>query len=59
MKSYVKDGIEYIDQEIIKKQRGVMGYMVKKIGVNIIMGKGIMNVSLPINIFDYRSLLET
>jgi len=58
MKSYVKDGIEFINQDIISKQRSVLTYMIKKIGANILRGKGIMNVSLPIYIFDSRSMLE-
>ncbi len=59
MKSYVKEGIEFIDQETLAKQRSVMTYMIKKIGANILRGKGIMNVSLPIYIFDCRSMLDT
>lgn len=58
MKCYVKDGIEFINQDILKKQRSVMSYMLKKIGGNILTGKRIMNVSLPIYIFDCRSMLE-
>jgi hypothetical protein len=39
-------------------QRGIIGYFLKKIGSNIISGQSIMSISLPINIFDERSLLE-
>jgi hypothetical protein len=59
MKTYNTDGLEFIDQEILKKQRGVMSYMIKKIGGNILSGKSIMNVPLPIYIFDTRTALET
>ncbi len=59
MKSYGTVGIEFINQEIINKQRSVMSYMIKNIGGNILKGKGIMNVSLPIYIFDCRSMLES
>ena len=58
MKSYNKDGLEFIDQETIRKQRGVLTYLIKKIGINLLSGKSIMNVSLPIHIFDSRSMLE-
>lgn len=58
IKTYNTPGLEYIDQESIKKQRSVFSYLLKKIGANVLSGKGIMNVSLPIYIFDQRSLLE-
>jgi hypothetical protein len=48
----------YTNNSIIEKQRGIAGYMIKNIGLNIIKGKSIMNVSLPINVFDTRSILE-
>jgi hypothetical protein len=48
----------YKNKEVIEKQRAVVGYLMKKIGANLFTGKSIMNVSLPINIFDVRSLLE-
>ena len=58
MKTYDAEGLEFIDHEKIEKQRSVLTYMAKKIGTNILSGKSIMNVSLPIHIFDSRSLLE-
>ena len=54
-----ENGIEWIDQEKINKQRNVISYLVSKVGMNILSGNSIMNISLPINIFDERSLLET
>lgn len=50
--------LTYINQEIITKQRGIIGYFIKKLGSNFMSGQSIMSVSLPINIFDERSLLE-
>jgi hypothetical protein len=52
------EGLIFKNKEVIEKQRAVVGYLMKKIGVNLLSGKSIMNVSLPINIFDVRSLLE-
>jgi len=52
------DGLVFINKDLIDKQRGVMGYLIKKIGLNLIKGKSVMNISLPINIFDVRSHLE-
>lgn len=48
----------FINQNVIDKQRGIIGYFLKKIGSNLMSGQSIMSVSLPINIFDQRSLLE-
>lgn len=58
MKNYCKEGIEFINHEMISKQRNVLTHMIKKIGTNIFTGKTLMNISMPINIFDCRSLLE-
>ena len=58
MKTYDTEGLEFIDHETIEKQRNVLSYIIKKIGTNILSGKSIMNVSLPIKIFDPRSMME-
>ena len=50
--------LKFIDQRTIEKQRGVLKHFLSKIGSNFLSGSGIMNVSLPINIFDERSLIE-
>jgi hypothetical protein len=52
------DGLIFTNQSIIDKQRSTAGYLIKNIGLNLIKGKSIMNVSLPINIFDTRSIIE-
>lgn len=52
------EGLRFIDTETIQNQRNVIKHLISKIGANILSGSGIMNVSLPINIFDQRSLLE-
>ena len=50
--------LKFIEYKTIEKQRGVIKHFLNKIGTNILSGSSIMNVSLPINIFDERSLLE-
>jgi hypothetical protein len=50
--------LEYTNQKVISSQRGILLYLAKKIGVNLLTGKSIMNVSLPIKIFEPRSMLE-
>jgi hypothetical protein len=52
------EGLEFKNKELINKQRAVMTYLIKKMGSNLFSGKSIMNISLPINIFDVRSHLE-
>jgi len=52
------NGLLYKNKTVIDKQRGVITYFLKNIGMNLIKGKSVMNISLPINIFDSRSLLE-
>ena len=51
-------GLELVSQEILKNQSDVIGYMVSKFGSNILQGKSIMNISLPIYIFDEKSVLD-
>ena len=51
-------GLEFINKEIINRQRSVLTYIIKNIGSNIFSGQSIMNVSLPVNINDWRSTLE-
>jgi len=53
-----ESGLIFEKTTIIEKQRAVVSYLVKNAGLNLLKGKSIMNVSLPINIFDCRSLLE-
>jgi hypothetical protein len=52
------DGLIFLNNTVIDKQRATAGYLIKNIGLNLIKGKSIMNVSLPINIFDTRSIIE-
>lgn len=47
-----KNGLIYTDEELKKKQRGVLSHMMKQMGMNLIAGKSIMDISLPIKIFD-------
>lgn len=53
-----EDGMIYKNSKVIEKQRGIATHMIKNIGINLLRGKSIMNVSLPINIFDTRTILE-
>lgn len=58
-KNFVDDGLIYIDFEEIERQRQSVSYLVKKLGANILKGESVMNISLPVFMFDERSLSET
>jgi len=51
-------GMIYINKVKIEEQKKVFKFILKQIGANLIKGKSILNISLPINIFDTRSNLE-
>lgn len=44
-------GLEYVDAEKMQEQKKVLTYIIKRIGKNIFSGKGILNISLPVDIF--------
>ena len=43
---------------MIARQNNVMGYVLKKAAFNFVKGNSVTNISLPVNIFEPRSLLE-
>jgi hypothetical protein len=51
-------GLIFRDNLMIAKQDKVIGYLVKKIGSNLLKGRSVMNISLPVSIFDKRTLLQ-
>jgi hypothetical protein len=58
IKAYDSEGIEFINQDILNRQKSVLSFLLKKIGSNLLGGKSVMYISLPISISDYRSLIE-
>ena len=50
--------LEMINEPLLKKQKQVFGYLVKQFGSMILSGKSITSISLPISIFEPKSLLE-
>jgi hypothetical protein len=47
----------FANQSIIDAQKDTMKWIFKQLGANILKGKSIMNMSLPVDIFDHRSIL--
>lgn len=39
-------------------QKKVLGYIVKKMGSNLLKGKGVLSISLPVDVFSLESNLE-
>jgi len=48
----------FINQAAIDAQKNVIKHILRQIGSNILSGKSVMNMSLPVEIFDDRSILE-
>lgn len=42
----------------MQEQKKVLTYIIKRIGKNIFSGKGILNISLPVDIFCMESNIE-
>jgi len=60
-KSWRRDpggGLELIDKELCERQKKVLTHFLKNMGKNLLEGKSIMNVSLPITIFSCDSILQ-
>jgi hypothetical protein len=51
-------GIVLTDQELLARQRNVVSFLIKSMGTNLLKGKSVMNVSLPVNIFCAETLLQ-
>lgn len=58
-KNYTDEGLVFTDTVLLEKQRNSITYLIKKVGSNIMKGKSIMNISLPVFMFDERTLLQT
>ena len=58
MKALGTPGLELIDHVSIEKTDKVVGYMLKNLGKNILSGKNLTQISLPIYLNDERTMLE-
>ena len=60
-KDYIRGkngGLYYLNTELIGEQKKVILSLLKQAGSNLIHGRSIMNVSLPLEVFEQRSFLE-
>lgn len=53
-----KDGVRILDKDLISRQRSILGFVLKQIGMNIFSGKSIMSISFPIGVFQGQSMLQ-
>jgi len=51
-------GLIYKNKQVISNQRKVMSKLIKQIGANFFQGKSVMNISMPVTIFDSCSFLQ-
>ena len=45
-------GLVYIAQDKIEKQKSVINFILRQIGTNLMKGKSILSISLPVDIFE-------
>lgn len=50
--------LNFINEEKLKEQHKTMSYILTKFAKNLLSGKSILNISLPVNIFSDLSILE-
>ena len=48
----------FINEKLILEQKKVLKHLLKSLGSNMIKGKSLVNISMPIDIFDTKSHLE-
>lgn len=53
-----EEGLVFTDKKTLDEQSKVITYLIKKLGSSLIKGESIMNISLPVTIFDKRTLLQ-
>jgi hypothetical protein len=51
-------GMKFVNRKKLDIQIDILKFMVKKIGSSLMSGKSIINISLPVIIFEKRSNLE-
>eukprot|EP00753_Platysulcus_tardus_P021836 PLAT9142.1.p1 GENE.PLAT9142.1~~PLAT9142.1.p1 ORF type:complete len:927 (+),score=380.70 PLAT9142.1:17-2797(+) len=51
-------GLTFVDAEQIARQKGVVSHLLRSMGSNLMEGKSLINISLPVNIFEARSYLQ-
>lgn len=50
--------LKFVNEKLIQSQKDILRFLVRQIGANLVSGKSVQNVSLPVDIFEPRTLLE-
>lgn len=53
-----KGGLKCVDDAILEKQKGIVKSVISQAASNVFSGQSIIGISLPVRIFEPRSLLE-
>ena len=51
-------GLLWYNKKELEVQGKVLSYLIKRLGSNLIQGKSVINISLPVDLFDIKSFLE-
>lgn len=54
----IKGSLIVVNEELINKQKKVVGHLIKQMGLNLLQGKSLMNVSFPVQVFESKSVLN-
>jgi len=57
-KDEIKGTLLMVDEDLMKKQRSVIGHIFKKFSLNLLQGKSLSNISFPVQVFEPRSVLQ-
>jgi hypothetical protein len=49
--------LKFLDPELLESQKDIFRFVLRQIGGNLLTGKSILNVSLPVAVFEPRSAL--
>ena len=52
------EGLIYMNKKVLKTQKNMLTYLLKRLGSNILQGKSISSISFPIDLYEPRSELE-
>lgn len=53
--AYVPNGaLKFVNEVKLAQQKEVFSFILKKIGSNLLSGKSILDISLPVTVFDRR-----
>jgi len=58
VKRHKNGGLQFVDKEAFRQQASVVKELITTFGSNLLKGKSVINISLPVRIFEARSFLQ-